>query len=406
MKTGNRGRPCKKYQIVPADSNVEVEPDDEAAGLVKHLDSASAEIIADPYADEWKEAILDEYAAHIVNQTWEIVDYPSSRKPIGSRFVLKTKFKENGDIERRKARLVAKGYAQRPGTDFQETFAPVARISSIRMLMALSAEWNLTVHQMDVVTAYLNGEIEEELFMEIPEQLEESLSDIMNKEHVNDRIMDTARKWLNLLQSGKQKACRIKKALYGLRQSGRQWYRKLDEKLRRIGFRPLKADPCLYSYQQEGKTTIVSVYVDDILIATNDMQEMAKIKKELKTSFKMKDLGPVHYCLGIELKQDTNGTIKMMQRKYVEDILIRFEMKDCKPINTPLDGKQERHVMEHWNAAKRVLRYLKSTSNYGLTFKKTGEDLVGYVDADWAGCPDDRRSYTGYAFIFGNATVS
>ena len=81
-------------------------------------------------------------------------------------------------------------------------------------------------------------------------------------------------------------------------------------------------------------------------------------------------------------------------------------MKDCKPINTPLDGKQERHVMEHWNDAKRVLRYLKSTSNYGLTFKKTGEDLVGYVDADWAGCPDDRRSYNGYAFIFGNATVS
>ena len=167
--------------MVPADSNVEVEPDDEAAGLVKHLDSASAEIIADPYADEWKEAILDEYAAHIVNQTWEIVDYPSSRKPIGSRFVLKTKFKENGDIERRKARLVAKGYAQRPGTDFQETFAPVARISSIRMLMALSAEWNLTVHQMDVVTAYLNDEVEEELFVEISEQLEESLSDIMNK---------------------------------------------------------------------------------------------------------------------------------------------------------------------------------------------------------------------------------
>ena len=320
------------------------------------------------------------------------------------------------------------------------------------MLMALSAEWNLTVHQMDVVTAYLNGEVEEELFMEIPEQLEESLSDIMNKEHVNDRIMDTARKWLNLLQSGKQKACRIKKALYGLRQSGRQWYRKLDEKLRRIGFRPLKADPCLYSYQQEGKTTIVSVYVDDILIATNDMQEMAKIKKELKTSFKMKDLGPVHYCLGIEFKQDTNGTVKMTQRKYVEDTLIRFGMKDCKPINTPLDGNQKmklpkaneelsenypyqnligclmylavstrpdiayavsalsqfnvRHGLEHWNAAKRVLRYLKSTSNYGLTFKKTGKDLVGYVDAVWAGCPDDRRSYTGYAFIFGNAAVS
>ena len=170
--------------MVPADSNVEVEPDDEAAGLVKHLDSASAEIIADPYADEWKEAILDEYAAHIVNQTWEIVDYTSSRKPIGSRFVLKTKFKENGDIERRKARLVAKGYAQRPGTDFQETFAPVTRISSIRMLMALPFPLSrVEPHSSSNGRCYriFKWCFEEELFMEIPEQLEESLSDIMNK---------------------------------------------------------------------------------------------------------------------------------------------------------------------------------------------------------------------------------
>ena len=115
--------------------------------------------------------------------------------------------------------------------------------------------------------------------------------------------------------------------MYGLRQSGRQWYKKLDEKLHRIGFLPLKANhPCLYSSQKESKTTIVSVYVDDI--ATNDMQEMANVKKELKTSFKIKDLGPVHYCLGIEFKQDTNETITMTQRKYVEDILIKFGMKD------------------------------------------------------------------------------
>ena len=162
----------------------------------------------------------------------------------------------------------------------------------------------------------------------------------------------------------------------------------------------------------------------------------------------MKKLGPVHYCFGIEFKQDTNGPIQMTQRKYVEDTLIRFGMKDCKPIITPLDGNKNmklpkgdeelyenypyqnligclmylavstrpdiayavsalsqfnvRHGMEHWNAAKRVLRYQKATLNYGLTSKKTGEDLVGYVDADWAGCPDYRRSYTGHAFIFGN----
>ena len=166
----------------------------------------------------------------------------------------------------------------------------------------------------------------------------------------------------------------------------------------------------------------------------------------------MKDLGPVHYCLGIEFKQDSDGTMKMSQRKYIEDVLVRFGMKDCKPINTPLVGNQKlklpesgeelpdsypyqnligslmylavstrpdiayavsalsqfntKHGMEHWNSAKRVLRYLKSTLDYGLTFKKTGRDLVGYVDPDWAGCLDDRKSYTGYVFTFGNAAVT
>ena len=164
MKTGKTGRPRKQYNMVPADSDDVGESENEVAGLIRHLDPASTEeALADPSAEEWNNAILEEYAAHISNRTWEIVDYPPSRKPIGSRFVLKTKLKANGDIERRKARLVAKGYAQRPGTDFQDTFAPVVRTSSIRMLMALSAEWNLTVHQMDVVTAYLHGEVEEEL---------------------------------------------------------------------------------------------------------------------------------------------------------------------------------------------------------------------------------------------------
>lgn len=156
---------------------------------------------------------------------------------------------------------MAKGYAQLPGCDFQETFAPVARASSIRLMMALAVEQGLTVHQMDVVTAFLNGEIEEELYMELPEEFEAALKEIINK-HENDQVkpnvLNTTRKWLKELQTGKRKACRIKKALYGLRQSGRQWYKRLDNELKQIGLKPLKADPCVYISKNKQNSLLLS----------------------------------------------------------------------------------------------------------------------------------------------------
>jgi hypothetical protein len=218
-----------------------------------------------------------------------------------------------------------------------------------------------------------------------------------------------------------------------------------------LGLKPSAADPCLY-VQKTGETImLIAIYVDDLVIATNNVENMKMVKEALQSVFKMKDLGPIHYCLGIEIKQDLEAnTITMSQKKYSEEILKRFGMEDCKSLSCPLDANEKlkkaeseedsefpyqnlvgslmylavstrpdiayavsalsqfnsKPGIEHWNAAKRVLRYIRGTTDYTLTYRSTGMPIRGYVDADWANCTDDRRSYTGYAFILANAAVS
>jgi hypothetical protein len=440
LRTGKPGRPAKVYKTTITGV--------EEANLIDPVDVKSA--VHGPDADDWKRAIIDEYVALMSNSTWDIVDFPiKNHKLIQSRFVLKTKLKSNGDIERRKARLVAKGYNQRPGIDFDETFAPVVRMGTVRTMMALSTELKLIVHQMDVVSAYLNGDLEEELYMSLPDELEPSLWEII-RNHDDIEIVNKSKIWLKQLQAGGRKVCRIRKSIYGLRQSGRQWNKKLDQTLKSLGLKPMAADPCLYVQKTAENLMLVAIYVDDLIIATNDMKKMSEIKESLQSAFKMKDLGPIHYCLGIEFKQDLeNNTITMSQAKYSEEILQRFEMDKCSPLSTPLDpneklerstSKEEndfpyqsligaimylavstrpdlaypvsalsqfntQHGEEHWNAAIRVLRYLRGTSDYALVYRRTGAKLQGYIDADWGNCVNDRRSYSGYAFILGNAAI-
>ena len=454
IKTGKPGRPKKQPNLVVVGPANEDDIPGQAANLADVQEPSTLdEALTGPNAAEWRSAVRAEYLAHMSNGTWDVVEKLADRKPIGARFVLKTKLNREGNVDRRKARLVAKGFTQRPGTDFHDTFAPVTRASSIRLMMALSAENGLTVHQMDVVTAFLNGEVEEELFLELPEEFESTLQEIIADREVDKKIKAKAEKWANQLRDGKPKVCRIEKAIYGLRQSGRQWYKKLDAKLREIGLKPLQADPCVYVKGAGEKMTIVAVYVDDILIATKDHQGMAKLKEDLSKAFKMKDMGAIHYCLGIEFQQNVeDGSITMVQKKYAEEVLTRFGMQDCKPVSTPLNGNEklkkstsegaekpnvpyqslvgslmylavstrpdlaytvstlsqfnEGYDQSHWCAAKRALRYLKGTTDYGLVFKRTGEKLCGYIDADWAGCLEDRRSYTGYAFVMANAAIS
>jgi hypothetical protein len=310
--TSKRGRPRKLFNMVEVNEE-EVEPEEEenheneelhdVAGLIEFGDPQTvSEALSSPEAADWKKAMNAEYEALKRNQTWIIVDRPQGKKTVESRWVLRTKFKKDGSVDRRKARLVAKGFTQKPGIDFNETFAPVARLGSIRLFMAIAVELGLQVHQLDFTSAYLNGEIEEEVFMEVPSDF----YDILNEKE--------SRKFRG------NKVCLIRKALYGLKQSGRQLYKKLDEKLKQQKLKPLNSDPCVYINKEDGNIVIVVIYVDDLMVASDNPRKLQRLKSELSKSFEMKDLGPLSFCLGIELTQNVEKqTITMSQSKYIKE---------------------------------------------------------------------------------------
>lgn len=203
--------------------------------------------ISGPDSSEWMDAMAAEVRFLIKNDTWELVRRPENHRVIGSRFVLRNKYNSDGIlIERRKARLVARGFSQRPGINFNETFAPVARMSSIRAAVAVAVRRDMKIEQIDITTAYLNGNIEE-VFMEVPEYLEEILENIARTRHKDTSIKEAAKKMLEGLKES-DVVCLVKRALYGLRQAGRAWHLKLDKELRELGAVPSKFDSCLYLY--------------------------------------------------------------------------------------------------------------------------------------------------------------
>lgn len=378
----------------------------------------------------WKQAILDEYDSLLVNDTWELVDLPSDRKAIPCKWVFKTKRDGDGAIERRKARLVIKGFAQREGIDYEETFSPVVRYTSLRYLLSLAAQFDLDIEQLDAVTAFLQGDIEEEIFMVQPKEFAEN-----------------------------SKVCRLKKAIYGLKQASRQWNIKLDHALKEIGFHQSTMDPCVYFQINQHKRTYVAIYVDDLMIFSNDIEFKQFLKTELFRRFDMKDLGEAKFCLGLRISRDrANGIIYLDQRRHIVDLLHRFNMIECNSTFLPADCNQkltiemcpktsiEMEMMSsvpyqeavgsllyisqgsrpdityavhsvsrfnhnpgkaHWEAVKRIMRYLKGTLEAKLSFSKASNSKVsGYCDADWAADLDERRSCTGYAFIKQGGAIS
>ena len=223
----------------------------------------------------WKDAMDSEYQSVMKNNTWQLVDLPPGKKPIGCRWIFKTKYTADGTVDKCKARLVAKGYAQKEGIDYEETFAPTAKIKMIRMIFALATQFGWKVHQMDVKSAFLNGDLQEEVYMTQPEGY--------------------------VVPSQEEKVCRLKKSLYGLKQAPRAWYIKIDEHLVQHGFVRNPYDPNLYLKKQGGEMVIVVVYVDDLVITGSSVKMIDETKKYLKRSFDMKDLGLMHYCRGLEV---------------------------------------------------------------------------------------------------------
>ena len=397
---------------------------------------------------EWTRAIHEEIRSLIKNDTWELTEKLTDAKLIGCRTVLRNKCDADGLLVRRKARVVAQGFSQRPGVDFEETFAPVARMESLRMLVAISARLGLQISQLDIVTAYLNGDIDAEVYMKPPDLLRECLME-MACDNEDAALSSKAKRMISTFQNGNV-VCKLRKAIYGLRQAGRQWYAKIDSTLREIGLIPTHSDPCVYVDNAVREPTDLLLYVDDIVIASRNTARVREIKNKLKSKFLVKDMGAVSYCLGIEVRQ-TRDNITLSQQGFIKKILSRFGMTECKPVGTPIEkgtklevcstNEQDeslpyreligalmylsvgtrpdithavnylsqfnnKHDARHWKAAKRVLRYLRGTLDKGLVYRRDDKALIGLADADWGNSELDRRSYTGYSFILSGAAVS
>ena len=379
-------------------------------------------------SQKWKPAIEAEMNSLRKNNTWELVDLPHGKSAIGSKWVFKTKLNADGTINKHKARLVAQGFKQKQGIDYDEVFAPVVKYTSIRTLLSIANDFDMEVHQMDVNSAYLNGDIDADIYMVQPEGY-------VDPNHPN-------------------KVCKLLKSLYGLKQSARCWNKKIDNYLKSEGYTPSSADPCIYVRSKEGKIVILALYVDDNVIMSNSKKLLEAEKTKLSQRFDMEDRGEINYLLGMSVKRDRQKqTLKIDQKLYIQQVLERFGMQDCKPVSTPIEsgrkfqktqedetavdtkryqeligslvyasvstrpdiseavGKLSQHMSrpnnEHWVGAKRVLRYLKGTAGFGLVYTKSDHSqLRGYSDSDWAGCTDTRRSTSGYLFMIGNNVIS
>ena len=266
---------------------------------------------------QWKEATDPEYDSLISNDTWELVPLPEGKNVVGSRWVFKVKPDENGSVERFKARLVTQGYSQGEGTDYHEVFSPVVRSTSIRTLLALANTCDWEVHQMDVHTAFLHGDLDEEIYMKQPD----GYTDEENPNHV----------------------CKLKKSLYGLKQAACCWNSAIDGYLKSDGYKQVGADPCLYIKsvkQQNGNINfvILSLHVDDILLFSKDIVMPNKEKKSLGRRFKIEDFGEFNHVLGMLVKLDRKlRTLTISQPKYLEGVLKRFNMEHCKPVSPPME---------------------------------------------------------------------
>eukprot|EP00253_Pinus_taeda_P025863 PITA_25863 len=291
------------------------------------------------------------------NKTWDLVKLPKGKEVIGVKWVYKTKSNAEGKIERHKARLVVKGYKQQYGRDYEETFAPVARMETVRAVLSIAAQNKWKVYQMDVKSAFLNGVLKEEVYVEQPLGYERK-----GEEH---------------------KVCKLKKALYGLKQAPRAWYSRIDSYLLDNEFDKCEGEPTVYIKEKDGKILIVVLYVDDVIFTGNDNQLIKNFKSVMKEEFEMTDMGFLRYFLGIEVVQNEKG-IFISQARYVDQVLSRFNMEECKAAITPT-----------------VMGLKLSREDSSKDF-----DPSLYKNSDWAGSVDDRKSTSGYVFHMGSRAIS
>lgn len=263
---------------------------------------------------EWKQAMNEEIKALESNNTWNVVPLPPGKTPIRCKWVYKTKRNPDGTVERHKARLVAKGYNQREGIDFLDTFSPVAKLVTVKSILALAAIHNWNLHQLDISNAFLNGDLTEEVYMSLP----------LGYKHASTT------------SNSQPMVCKLIKSLYGLKQASRQWNVKLTEILSILGFVQSKAYYSLFTKGTGNNFIALLVYVDDILIAGPHIELITQFKKDLSSYFKFRDLGILKYFLGIEIARSTDG-IFISQRKYTLQLLENTGLLACKHALIPMD---------------------------------------------------------------------
>jgi Reverse transcriptase (RNA-dependent DNA polymerase) len=383
----------------------------------------------------WEKAIQDELAMLKAAGTWRLEEAPAGANVIGSKWVFKAKKDAAGNIARYKARLVAQGFSQIGGVDYDDTYAPVARLASSRAIIAMANRFHLELHQVDIKGAYLNGVLNEGevLYMQHPPGY---------KSHdAGNRVL------------------RLVKTLYGLKQSGRRWYQKLSSIFLSLGFQQCSVDQAVFhkSGKRKNEVTAIAVHIDDCTIAASSTQLVDDLKAGLCKHVEVTDLGELHWMLGIEIRRDREaGTAHLSQRAYIDSILRRYNLADLKPLSTPMDtstrltteqapaSAAEHTVMRdvpyreavgalnwaalatrpniafavatvarfatnpgtaHWEAVKRIFRYLAGTRELWLSYGETKRALEGYADADGS-MAEDRRAITGYAFLIDGGAIS
>lgn len=375
---------------------------------------------------EWERAINDEINSLLINNSWTLIQRPENKNIVDCKWVFSLKNDEYGNPIKYKARLVAKGFSQKYLIDYNETFAPVARISSFRFILAFANQHCLLVHHMDVKTAFLNGKLKEEIYMKVPEGIK---------------------------NEGNQ-VCKLNKALYGLKQAARCWFEEFEKALIEKGFKNSPVDRCIYILDRGdiSKNIYVILYVDDLVIVTENSETMNSFKNYMMNKFLMVDLKEIKLFLGIKIIRKGNQ-ICFDQSAYIKTILSKFNMHDCKPVSSPLDSNLNYAALncdetydspcrnaigclmylmictrpdlsiavnilsrfmnkcneELWKCIKRVLRYLKGSLDINLKYTRQdyNEYLTGFVDSDWGGSEGtDRKSTTGYLFqLYENCTV-
>ena len=378
------------------------------------------------FANLHGDAMSAEFSALHQTGTWTLVPRPRDANLVSCKWIFKTKQRPDGSIDKHKARLVARGFSQQHDIDYGDTFSPVVKPATVRLVLSLAISRGWSLRQVDVSNAFLHGFLREEVYMQQPPGFEDS----QFPTHV----------------------CKLQRAIYGLKQSPRAWYARLSERLLQLGFMASKADTSLSVFSQGGVHLYMLVYVDDIVITGSTPAAVHRLVASLSDSFPIKDLGALDYFLGLETSCNSGG-MSLTQHKYALDLLHRINMENCNSASTPLDiGKklardsghilgtddafQYRNIVGglqyltltrpdisfavnkvcqflsqptevHWEAVKRILRYVKGTINTGLHFRKSPSTGISiFTDADWAGCVDDRRSTGGFAIFVGPNLIS